>query len=188
MSLKINESAQKKKKSLRDLFGGNLTETGKADLEKAAAGAARDLAAVIFSEENGATKNIPVETEVTSPSYNEHLEFWARANQGHVKTVIPVHEMNHYFGYRNDSYQVELKLYYNNLADKLVELTSHESFLKAKDTPESIESIYAIQKAIWKLRRPDGEEFTGVLPHKLRDDSNRILPRTISRRQAHKAK
>lgn len=50
MSLKINESAQEKVKSLSDLFGDNLTEAARADLEWAAQSAAQDLAAVIFSE------------------------------------------------------------------------------------------------------------------------------------------
>lgn len=190
MSLKINESAQKKKKSLRDLFGDNLTETGKADLERAGVRAASDLAAVIFAEENGATKRISVEMKVegTSPSGNEHLEFWEHPKLVQVTAVNPVHEMHNFFGYRNESYQVELKHYYNNLVDKLVESTCHESFLKAKDTPDRIERVYAIKKFVWTLIRPDGGEYTAVLPHKLRDDSYRLLPQIISRRQAHKAK
>ncbi|MFK3711616.1 hypothetical protein [Leclercia adecarboxylata] len=50
MSLKINESAQEKVRSLSDLFGDNLTDAGKADLEWAAECAAQDLAMLIFSE------------------------------------------------------------------------------------------------------------------------------------------
>ena len=49
MLLKVNQSAQEKEASLRDLFGDNLTAVSKNVLEKAAGKTAHDLAAVIFS-------------------------------------------------------------------------------------------------------------------------------------------
>lgn len=48
MSLNNQDLAQKKVKSLRDLFGGSLTEDGKSVLEKAADSAARDLTLAVF--------------------------------------------------------------------------------------------------------------------------------------------
>jgi len=71
MSLKTIESAQEKVMSLSDLFGDNLTETGKADLEWAAECAAQDLAMVIFSESE------PVAT--TSPENTEESQLWHTA-------------------------------------------------------------------------------------------------------------
>lgn len=63
MSLKINESAREKEKSLSDLFGDNLTEAGRADLGWAAKCAAQDLAMVIYSEDEPAQSNISEKTE-----------------------------------------------------------------------------------------------------------------------------
>lgn len=48
--MKTNKSSQENRKSLKNLFGGNLTETGKADLERAGKCAAQELAKVIFSK------------------------------------------------------------------------------------------------------------------------------------------
>ena len=71
MSLKTIESAQEKVMSLSDLFGDNLTEAGKADLEWAAECAAQDLAMVIFSESE------PVAT--TNSENTEERQLWQTA-------------------------------------------------------------------------------------------------------------
>ncbi|QEM94257.1 hypothetical protein FEI17_26840 (plasmid) [Kosakonia radicincitans] len=52
MSLNNQDLAQKKVKSLRDLFGGSLTEEGKAILDRAADSAARDLTLAVFGPED----------------------------------------------------------------------------------------------------------------------------------------
>jgi len=50
MSLKTNESAQIKRKSLRDFFGDNLTESTRGELEMVADNAARDLTLAVYPE------------------------------------------------------------------------------------------------------------------------------------------
>ena len=50
MSLKTKESAQIKRKSLRDFFGDNLTESTRGELEMVADNAARDLTLAIYPE------------------------------------------------------------------------------------------------------------------------------------------
>lgn len=60
MSLKTNESAQTKRKSLRDFFGDNLTESTRSELEMVADNAARDLTLAVYPERAEAYAAQPV--------------------------------------------------------------------------------------------------------------------------------
>lgn len=93
MSLKINESTQAKAKSLSDLFGDNLTEAGRADLEWAADHAAQELTMVIFSEQRKAT-----EIEASSATYQKYDlknikmdKIWTSNALSTYKEVIAMH-------------------------------------------------------------------------------------------------
>ena len=209
MSLKINESTQKKKKSLRDLFGDNLTETGKADLERAGELAAQDLARVIFSEEFVST-----ETEIDSGSVHtpgsESIEsgvYWSsylpslyRAHEVECKlvkhcNVTPVtfssdiKDSQYFKGKTLNSEQ--LKAVIDSMARNMNELADRESFLIASDLSEGFHSVTGLKQSTFKVSGLDGEEYVAFLPMKLKEDRMRLLPKTsrLRRRQlAHKVK
>lgn len=211
MSLKTNESTQKKKKSLRDLFGDNLTETGKADLERAGELAAQDLARVIFSE-----KFVSTETEIDSGSVHtpgsESIEsgaYWSN------RSYIPSHYRAREVGYNlavlgneipftlttdiKHSNRCEgkalnteqLKAVIDSMVRNMNELANRESFLIASDHSEGFHSVTGLKQSTLKVSGLDGEEYVMFLPLKLKEDRMRLLPQTsrLRRRQlAHKVK
>lgn len=209
MSLKINESTQKKKKSLRDLFGDNLTEAGKADLERAGELAAQDLARVIFSEEFVST-----ETEIDSGSVHtsdsdsiESGVYWS----GHMPSHNRAREVGYNlamrwnetpFTHRTDikySYPREgkllnpeqLKAVIDSMARNMNELADRESFLIVNELSEGFHSVTGLKQSTFKVSGLDGEEYVAFLPMKLKEDRMRLLPQTsrLRRRQlAHKVK
>lgn len=63
MLLKVNQLAQRKGASLRDLFGDNLTVEGKGVLERAAEKTAHDLAVIIFSANTELSNNVELSVQ-----------------------------------------------------------------------------------------------------------------------------
>lgn len=209
MSLKTNESTQKKKKSLRDLFGDNLTETGKADLERAGELAAQDLARVIFSE-----KFVSTETEIDSGSVHtpdsksiESDVYWVGHIPSHYRArqvgynlamrwneapLIHSTDIKHYYPCEGKMLNPEeLKDLIDSMARNMNELADRESFLIATDLSEGFHSVTGLKQSTFKVSGLDGEEYVAFLPMKLKEDRMRLLPQTsrLHRRQlAHKVK
>lgn len=209
MSLKTNESTQKKKKSLRDLFGDNLTETGKADLERAGELAAQDLARVIFSE-----KFVSTETEMDSGSVHtpgsESIEsgaYWSshmpspyssrevgynlaiQWGAAPVTLRTDIKDAKYFKGKALNSEQ--MKAVIDSMVRNMNELANRESFLIASDHSEGFHSVTGLKQSTLKVSGLDGEEYVTFLPLKLKEDRMRLLPQTsrLRRRQlAHKVK
>lgn len=209
MSLKINESTQKKKKSLRDLFGDNLTETGKADLERAGELAAQDLARVIFSE-----KFVSTETEINSGSVHtpgsksiESGVYWSshipshyrsrevdynlimHCNSAPVTFRTDIKDSKYFKGKTLNSEQ--MKAVIDSMVRNMDELASRESFLIASDLSEGFHSVTGLKQSTLKISGLDGEEYVTFLPVKLKEDRMRLLPQTSRQRRrqlAHKVK
>ncbi|WP_410732718.1 hypothetical protein [Citrobacter freundii] len=209
MSLKTNESTQKKKKSLRDLFGDNLTETGKADLERAGELAAQDLARVIFSE-----KFVSTETEMDSGSVHtpgsksiESGVYWS----GHIASPSSSREVGYNLAMKWGAVPVtlrtdikdakyfkgkalnseQMKAVIDSMVRNMNELANRESFLIASDHSEGFHSVTGLKQSTLKVSGLDGEEYVTFLPLKLKEDRMRLLPQTsrLRRRQlAHKVK
>ncbi|WP_353614467.1 hypothetical protein [Mangrovibacter phragmitis] len=217
MSLKTNESTQKKKKSLRDLFGDDLTETGKVDLERAGELAAQDLARVIFSE-----KFVSAETEINSGSvhtpssesiesgvyWNSHIPSHYRAreveynlakwwNEIPATLITGIKPSNSFDGKAPNSEQ--WKALIESMARNMNESASGQIFHLAggHGLSEGYQAVTVSIKSTLKLIGLDGEgeeeecEYVTFIPGKRKEERMRLRPQTarVRRRQlAHKVK
>lgn len=205
MSLKTNESTQKKKKSLRDLFGDNLTETGKADLVRAGELAAQDLASVIFSDEFVSTEAEIHSGSAHTPS-TESIEsgvYWSSHIPSHYRarevgynlamqwdpTLVPhrtdIKDCKYFKGKALNSEQLMDVI--DSMIRNINELANRESFLIASEHSEGFHSVTGLKQSILKVSGLDGEEYVTFLPWKLKEDRMRLLPQTSRQRRRHLA-
>ncbi|HBS3889367.1 TPA: hypothetical protein ACPUS8_005436 [Klebsiella pneumoniae] len=209
MSLKINESTQEKAKSLSDLFGDNLTEAGRADLEWAAKCAAQDLAKVIFSEQLETTETeanfgsahmLGLENVALGVSWSSHLPSSYEAlvtgsasdlqmNELPVNFRVNLKNVPHYRDYAVSSEQ--MKDFFDSIVRNMHELACRESFLTAHDYPKRFCHVSGLKLSECKIQGPNGEEYFTTEPVKLKEDNMRLLPQTIrrlKRQLTHKVK
>lgn len=209
MSLKTYESTQKKKKSLRDLFGDNLTETGKADLERAGKLAAKDLAMVIFSGQH-VSEEKGINSGFLKKPGSECIEsgiYWGNDIPSHYRTrevgydlaarwntmPIPCRTDVNYLnsnGVKTLNSE-QMKAAIEKLARSMNELANKESFLVASDHSEGFHSMKGLKHSTLTVSGMNGEEFVSILPAKLKADDRGLLTRTILQRRrqsTHKLK